>query len=211
MGGNPFNSPAIYLMIPFLERKGGVWFTRGGMYSVVEALGRVFEELGGRIVTDAEAREIRVEGGRAVGVDTAQGYFPADMVVSNADPAHTYKHLIAPEHRRKWSDRKVDRIDHAMSCFLLYLGTRKQYPQLEHHTLILTERYEGLLKDIFKKKILPDDFSMYLHVPTRTDPGMAPEGCESMYVLVVSGLSSHSNPAFESMSPTTNASGTIKS
>jgi phytoene desaturase len=78
----------------------------------------------------------------------------------------------------------VDRLDFTMSCFLLYLGTRKQYPELEHHTLILTERYKGLLKDIFDKKILPEDFSMYLHVPTRTDPGMAPEGSESMYVLV---------------------------
>jgi phytoene desaturase len=184
VGGNPFNTPSIYLMIPFLERQGGVWFTRGGMYSVVEALGKVFEELGGRIVTEAEATEIRVEGGRAVGVETVQGYFPADLVVSNGDPGHTYKHLVRPEHRRKWTDRKADRIDYAMSCFLLYLGTKKQYPQLKHHTLILTERYEGLLKDIFKKKILPEDFSMYLHVPTRSDPGMAPEGCESMYVLV---------------------------
>jgi phytoene desaturase len=184
VGGNPFNTPSIYLMIPFLERQGGVWFTRGGMYSVVEALGKVFEELGGRIVTEAEATEIRVQGGRAVGVETVQGYFPADLVVSNGDPGHTYKHLVRPEHRRKWTDRKADRIDYAMSCFLLYLGTRKQYPQLKHHTLILTERYEGLLKDIFKKKILPEDFSMYLHVPTRSDPGMAPEGCESMYVLV---------------------------
>jgi phytoene desaturase len=184
VGGNPFNTPAIYLMIPYLERKGGVWFTRGGMYSVVEAMGTVFQELGGTVVTDAEAREIRVENGRAVGVDTAQGYFPADIVCSNADPGHTYKGLIKPQHRRKWTDRKVDRTDYAMSCFLLYMGTRKQYPQLEHHTLILTERYKGLLRDIFRKKILPEDFSMYLHVPTRTDPGMAPEGCESMYVLV---------------------------
>jgi phytoene desaturase len=184
VGGNPFKTPSIYLMIPFLERQGGVWFTRGGMYSVVEALGKVFEELGGRIVTEAEATEIRVEGGRAVGVETVQGYFPADMVISNGDPGHTYKHLVRSEHRRKWTDRKVDRTEYAMSCFLLYMGTRKQYPQLEHHTLILTERYEGLLKDIFRKKILPEDFSMYLHVPTRTYPDMAPEGCESMYVLV---------------------------
>ncbi len=71
-----------------------------------------------------------------------------------------------------------------MSCFLLYIGVRKQYPELLHHTLILSERYRELVKDIFDRKVLPDDFSMYLHVPTRTDPGMAPEGCESMYVLI---------------------------
>jgi phytoene desaturase len=184
VGGNPFYTPSIYIMIPFLEREGGVWFTRGGMYSLVEAMGKAFRELGGEIRTEAEASRIRVEGGRTVGVDTKDEFFPADLVVSNADVGHTYKHLIAPEHRRRWSDRKVDGMDFTMSCFLLYLGTRKQFPELEHHTLILSERYKELLKDIFDKKILPEDFSMYLHVPTRTDPSMAPEGSESMYVLV---------------------------
>jgi len=184
VGGNPFYTPAIYLMIPFLEREGGVWFTRGGMYSLVEAMGRLFREMGGTIRTETEVTKIRVEGGRAVGVEAAGEYFPGDLVASNADVGHTYKHLIEPRHRRRWTDRKIDRTEFTMSCFLLYMGTRKQYPQLEHHTLILAERYKGLLKDIFKKKILPEDFSMYLHVPTRTDPSMAPEGSESMYVLV---------------------------
>jgi len=184
VGGNPFFTPSIYLMIPFLEREGGVWFTRGGMYSLVEAMGEVFQESGGELRTGTEVTRIRIEGGRAVGVEAGSEFFPADLVVSNADVGHTYKHLIAPRHRRRWTDRKVDGMDYTMSCFLLYIGVRKQYPELEHHTLILSERYKDLLKDIFKKKILPDDFSMYLHVPTRTDPGMAPEGSESMYVLV---------------------------
>jgi phytoene desaturase len=184
VGGNPFYTPAIYLMIPFLEREGGVWFTRGGMYSLVEAMGRLFRELGGVIETNAEVSEIVVDEGRTLGVRAAGKFVPADLVVSNADVGHTYKHLIGREHRKKWTDRKVDSMDYTMSCFLLYLGTRKKYPELEHHTLILTERYKDLLKDIFDKKILPDDFSMYLHVPTRTDPSMAPEGSESMYVLI---------------------------
>lgn len=184
VGGSPFNAPSVYLMIPYLEKLGGVWFSRGGMYSVVEALGKVFTELGGEIVTDTEVERIEVSGGRATGV-TAQGtHYPADFVVSNGDVGHTYKALIAPEHRRHWTDRKVERTHYTMSCFLLYIGTRKQYPQLEHHTLILSERYRELVKDIFKRRILPDDFSMYLHVPTRTDASMAPEGCESMYVLI---------------------------
>ena len=184
VGGNPFHTPAVYLMIPFLEKEGGVWFTRGGMYSLVEAMGRLFRGMGGRIHTGVEVTKIRVEGGRAVGVESEGDFFPGDVVVSNADVGHTYKHLVDPEHRRRWTDRKIDRTDFTMSCFLLYLGTRKQYPSLQHHTLILSERYRGLLKDIFRKKVLPDDFSMYLHVPTRTDPGMAPEGSESMYVLI---------------------------
>ena len=184
VGGNPFSTPSIYLMIPFLEREGGVWFTRGGMYSLVEGLGRYFQELGGTILTGEEVEEITVRDGRATGVRTASRELPADLVVSNADPGHTYGNLVDARHRKRWTDRKLARTDWSMSCFLLYLGTRRQYPQLEHHTLILTERYKGLLKDIFGKKILPDDFSMYLHAPTRTDPEMAPPGCESMYVLV---------------------------
>ncbi len=184
VGGNPFRAPSIYLMIPYLEREGGVWFTRGGMYSVVEALGQLFTELGGTIETDAEVETILVENGRAVGVRAGGVEHRADLVVSNADPGHTYRHLVDREHRRHWSDRKLDRQKWAMSCVLLYIGTKRQYPKLEHHTLILTERYKGLLKDIFDRKILPDDFSMYLHAPTRTDPSMAPPGCESMYVLI---------------------------
>lgn len=184
VGGNPFRTPAIYLMIPFLEREGGVWFTRGGMYSVIEAMARFFQEMGGRIRTSEEVEEILVEGGRAVGVRTGSGTYAADLVVSNADPGHTYGALVGREHRKRWSDARIERTKWSMSCFLLYIGTRRQYPKLEHHTLILSERYEELLGDIFDRKILPEDFSMYLHAPTRTDPSMAPEGGESMYVLV---------------------------
>lgn len=184
LGGNPFTAPAIYLMIPWLERKGGVWFSEGGMYAVVEALGTVFQELGGVVRTGVEVRRIPVEGGRAVGVETDGEFLPADLVVSNTDIAHLYGTLLRDLPRRRWTGRRLGRLDYTMSCFLLYLGVRKQYPRLEHHTLILAERYRELLVDIFDRKILPDDFSMYLHVPTRTDPGMAPEGCESMYVLV---------------------------
>ncbi len=184
VGGNPFATPAIYLMIPFLEREGGVWFAKGGMYSVVEALGRHFEDLGGEIRTGAEVDRILVEDGRAVGVRSGDETIRTDVVISNGDPGHTYGTLLETSARKRWSDKKLKRTDWSMSCVLLYIGTRRQYPQLEHHTLILSERYRELLRDIFGKKILPDDFSMYLHAPTRTDPGMAPPGCESMYVLI---------------------------
>ncbi len=184
VGGNPFTAPSVYLMIPYLEREGGVWFSRGGMYSLVEAYGRLFEELGGDLRTAHEVEEIRVENGRAVGAVANGEYFEGDFVATNADVGHTYRKLIAPEHRKHWTDERVMKQDYTMSCFLLYIGTRRKYPKLEHHTLILAERYKGLVKDIFRSKILPDDFSMYLHVPTATDPGMAPDGCESMYVLI---------------------------
>jgi phytoene desaturase len=190
IGGNPFRSPSVYLMIPYLEKAGGVWFTKGGMYSLVRAFEKLFLELGGQIQTSSEIKEIVVENGRTTGVVANDIFTPADAVVSNADIAHTYKHLIKTQNRKKWTDAKIDRTSTSMSAFLLYIGTKKQYPQLLHHTLILSERYKHLVKDIFDNKILPEDFSMYLHAPTRSDSEMAPEGSESMYVLIpVSNLS----------------------
>lgn len=184
VGGNPFTAPSVYLMIPYLEREGGVWFSRGGMYSLVEAYGRLFEELGGTILTEHEVDEVVVEDGRAVAAVANGRRFDGDIVVTNADVGHTYRDLVDARHRKHWTDARVRRQSYTMSCFLLYLGSRRKYPQLEHHTLILAERYRGLVQDIFRRKILPDDFSMYLHVPTASDPEMAPEGCESMYVLI---------------------------
>jgi phytoene desaturase len=184
IGANPFRAPSIYLMIPYLEKEGGVWFTDGGMYSLVKAFETIFTELGGTIKTNHEIDEISIENGRTKGVVARNTFFEADAVVSNADISHTYKHMINSRHRKKWNDKKIDKAKYSMSAFLLYLGVKKQYPELLHHTLILSERYKALIKDIFDKQILPDDFSMYLHAPTRTDPNMAPEGCESMYVLI---------------------------
>jgi phytoene desaturase len=184
IGGSPFRSPSIYIMIPYLEREGGVWFARGGMYSLVDAFRRVFEELGGTIHTGAEVSGIEVHNGIARGVRVNGEFHPADAVVSNGDPPWVYRNLVRAEDRRRWSDKAIGRLKMSMSCFLLYIGTRRQYPQLKHHTLILSKRYRELVRDIIDRKVLPEDFSMYLHVPTRTDPSMAPAGCESMYVLI---------------------------
>ena len=184
IGGNPFRAPAVYLMIPYLEKTGGVWFCKGGMYNLVQALENVFIALGGILETDAEVEQIVVENQEAKGVMAKGRFYEADAVISNADLVHTYRELIKPEHRKKWSDKKLRGTQYSMSAFLLYLGVNKKYPQLKHHTLILSERYKGLIDDIFDNKILPDDFSMYLHIPSQTDPTMAPEGCESLYVLI---------------------------
>lgn len=184
IGGSPFRAPSIYIMIPYLERAGGVWFSKGGMYSLVEAFERVFLELGGVIRTGNEVQEIVVRDGTATGVRVNGKFMEADAVISNGDVVRTYRDLIPPANRKRWTDTALDRMHISMSCFLLYVGTKRQYPELKHHTLILSERYKELIADIFDRKILADDFSMYLHVPTRTDPSMAPPGCESMYVLV---------------------------
>jgi phytoene desaturase len=184
IGGNPFRAPAIYIMIPYLEREEGVWFTRGGMYSVVRAMEKLFREQGGTIHTGHEVETIATRDGTVSHVLAGGRSFPADIVVSNADVGATYRDMLAETPRKRWTDARIERTDYTMSCFLLYLGVKNRYPRLKHHTLILGPRYKGLITDIFDRKTLSKEFSMYLHAPTVTDPDMAPPGCESLYVLV---------------------------
>lgn len=184
IGGNPFKAPALYLMIPYLEKMGGVLYSKGGMYTIIEAFVKIFEEIGGTFIPNSEVDEIEIKNGKALGVRSNNRHYPADLIVSNADFHHTYSDLVEDKHRKKWSNKKLDKMDYSMSAFLLYMGVKKKYENLEHHTLILSERYKSLVDDIFQHNILPDDFSMYLHIPSKTDPSMAPEGCESMYVLI---------------------------
>ena len=184
IGGNPFNAPSVYLMIPYLEKSGGVWFTKGGMYSLVKAFEKVFLDLGGQIHLQSEVEKIVIEQMQAIGIQSKGEFHQADIVVSNAHFAHTHLDLIKQNHRKKWTNKRVTNLSYSMSAFLLYIGVRKTYSNLLHHTLILSKRYKGLIEDIFDKKILADDFSIYLHTPTKSDTSMAPEGCESMYVLI---------------------------
>lgn len=184
IGGNPFRVPAIYLMISYLEKTGGVWFTTGGMYSLVSALKNVFEKIGGKIITSTPVDKILTEGKKVIGVEAGGKKYLSDIVVSNADVTHTYGKLIQSESNKKWATSKLQKTKYSMGTVVIYLGVKKKYPQLLHHTLILSPRYKELIDDIFDNNILPEDFSMYLHVPTRTDPSMAPDGCESIYVLI---------------------------
>ena len=184
IGGNPLRSSSIYSMIHYLEKTWGVHFAMGGTGALVRGLVRLFEDMGGRLELNARVDEIEVEAGRVRGVRLASGEsLPADVVVSNGDVANTYRKLIRPEHRRKWTDRRLERMRYAMSLFVVYFGTDRTYPHLPHHTIVLGPRYQELLGDIFDRKVVADDFSLYLHAPTRTDPSLAPPGCEAFYVL----------------------------
>jgi phytoene desaturase len=186
VGGNPFDAPSIYAMIHYLEREWGVLYARGGTGALVTALGRLFEELGGQIHLKAEVQEILADQRRVTGIRLADGsVHQADDVVSNADVAFTYRYLIPEQYRRKYSNRKLDRMKYSMSLFVIYFGTKRRYTDtgLTHHNIILGKRYKELLNDIFNKKILADDFSLYLHMPTITDSSIAPEGHENFYVL----------------------------
>lgn len=187
IGGNPFRASAIYSIVPYLERQGGVWFARGGMYTLVQAMHALFERLGGHTRLSTGVAQVLVDETtrRATGVQLDNGEsLRAEAVVLNADVATAYMRLVPARYRRIMTDRRVQRYRYSMSCFLLYLGLDRQYPQLLHHTIIMAARYRGLIGDIFDGQGLPPDMSLYLHAPTKTDPTMAPAGGESLYVLV---------------------------
>ena len=134
--------------------------------------------------TRAAVGEILVADGRAIGVRLASGEtLDADIVVSNADSAATYRHLLPAESRKRWSDKRLAKARYSMGLFVWYFGTKRRYENVAHHTISLGPRYRGLLDDIFTKKHLADDFSLYLHRPTATDPSLAPDGCDAFYVL----------------------------
>ena len=184
VGGNPFKTTSIYTLIAFLERKWGVFFPMGGTGSLVRGLVGLIEGQGNRVRLECEVEEVLVEEGKAAGVRLRGGEeLRSDIVVSNADTAYLYKNLVPAKYRRRWTDKKIERARYSMSLFVWYFGTKRKYEDIAHHTILLGPRYEGLLTDIFENKVLAEDFSLYLHRPTCTDPSLAPEGCDAFYVL----------------------------
>ena len=184
VGGNPFSVTSIYGLIAHLERHHGVHFAMGGTGRLVRGMVGLIEGQGGAVRCDSEVRAITLQGRTATGVRLASGdELRADIVVSNADAAWTYRYLLPAPVRRRWTDRRIDSARYSMSLFVWYFGTRRQYPEVPHHTIVLGPRYRELLKDIFERKVVADDFSLYLHRPTATDPSLAPPGCDTFYVL----------------------------
>ncbi|KAB1074817.1 phytoene desaturase [Methylobacterium planeticum] len=184
IGGSPFRASAIYCLIAFLERRWGVHFAMGGTGRLVDGLVDLIRGQGGSLRCGAEVERILVEGGAATGVLLRGGErVAADIVVSNADSAHTYTQLLPGTGRRRWSARRVARASSSMGLFVWYFGTNRKYPDVAHHTILMGPRYRGLIDDIFRTKRLSPDFSLYLHRPTETDPMLAPPGCDAFYVL----------------------------
>jgi len=184
IGGNPFTTTAIYCLIAYLEQRWGVHFAIGGTGRLVAGLCDLVRGQGGELRFGATVEEILVEGGAAAGVrlDTGER-IGADIVVSNADAAWTYDRLLPARHRRRWSVGRLERARYSMSLFVWYFGTDRRFESVPHHSILLGPRYRGLIADIFKRKRLADDPSLYLHRPTATDPSLAPAGCDAFYVL----------------------------
>ena len=184
VGGNPFKVTSIYGLISFLERRWGVHFAMGGTGKIVDGLVDLVRSQGNSVRCGAEVKEILLKDGAACGVRLANGEsIAADIVVSNADVAWTYRYLLPSAARRRWSDSRIDSARYSMGLFVWYFGTKGHYADVPHHTILLGPRYRELLTDIFKHKVLARDFSLYLHRPTATDPSLAPEGCDAFYVL----------------------------
>ena len=184
IGGNPFRASAIYSIVPYLERAGGVHFAIGGMYTLVEAIERLFRTLGGEVRCGIPVEQLLLKERRVTGVRLEDGtVLEADVVVANSDVASTLLTLLPAAYRSQPTTSRLQRYRYSMSCFMLYLGLNRQYERLRHHTIFMPDRYQGLIRDIFDGQGLPDDLALYLHAPTRTDPSMAPPGSESLYVL----------------------------
>jgi phytoene desaturase len=184
IGGNPLKVTSSYSLIHSLERQFGVHWAMGGTGALVRAMVKLLASRDVPVRCNADVKRIVVEDGRATGVELVDGErIDANIVVSNADAAWTYRHLLPGMQRRVWTDRKLDRAKYSMGLFVWYFGTDCRWDEVPHHQILLGPRYEGLLKDMFLRHHLAEDFSLYLHRPSATDPSVAPPGCDAFYVL----------------------------
>lgn len=184
VGGNPMKVTSVYSLIAYLEREYGVHYAFGGTGALVQGLVDLVQGQGGTLLLNSPVSEVLVENDRASGVKLEDGLeIKSDIVVSNADSAWGYSNLLPKQKPKRWTKKKINSVNYSMSLFVWYFGTNKKFEEVDHHTILMGPRYQGLLKDIFQKKVLADDFSLYLHRPTATDASLAPHGCDAFYVL----------------------------
>jgi len=181
VGGNPMTTSAIYALIHKLERDGGVWFAMGGTNRLVAGMVRHFERLGGKLVLGDGVETL---GERATAVRTKSGQrFEADAIASNADIVHSYRDLLKGSRSAQRTAGKLERKRFSPSLFVVHFGIKGSWPGIPHHMILFGPRYKELLADIYDHGVLSEDFSLYLHHPTVTDPSMAPEGHSTFYAL----------------------------
>ncbi len=198
IGGDPMNVTSMYALVSYLEKEFGVHYAMGGVQAIADAMAKVVRSQGGQIRFGAEVDQIKVEDGAAKGVTLKGGEDVfAPLVVSNADAGHTYSHLMRNAPRKRWTKKKVESRKWSMGLFVWYFGTkgtRDQWPDVGHHTIMAGPRYEGLLRDIFIKGKLAEDMSLYVHRPSVTDPSVAPDGDDTFYALSPVPHLGHDNP-----------------
>jgi phytoene desaturase len=184
VGGNPMKTSAIYALIHKLEKDGGVWFAKGGTNRLVAAMVKQFERIGGTIRPNDGVERIETQGDRTTGIVTQSGYrIDCDAVATNGDIMHSYRDLLAHHPRGTKAAATLRRKKFSPSLFVVHFGIKGTWPGIPHHMILFGPRYKGLLDDIYANGVLPEDFSLYLHHPTVSDPSMAPEGCSTFYAL----------------------------
>jgi len=184
IGVSPHKGPSLYNIIPMIELLYGVWFIKGGMHTMAQQTARLFEELGGRIHYKAEVDHILIREGRVAGLSVQGEEHAAPYVVCNADFPYAITQLVqSPAARGKYTPEYVDKMDYACSCLIFYWGVTGSLEDMPAHTFIMSEDLDENLRCIFDGSPIPDP-SIYLHIPSRVDPDMAPPGCSSLYVLL---------------------------
>ena len=184
VGGNPFTTSCIYALIQPLEQRFGVHYAMGGTGALIRALGGLLERAGVDVLLGEDVDRLGTSGDEVRTVTLGSGRtIDADLVVSNADPVTLYTKMLPEDGRHEPTRRRASSMKLSMGLFVSYFGTDRVYPDLAHHTILLSDRYKELLRDVFDRGVVPDDPSLYVHAPTRTDPSMAPEGHECFYAL----------------------------
>ncbi|ENZ5545629.1 phytoene desaturase family protein [Enterococcus hirae] len=185
IGVSPYQGPSLYTIIPMIELFYGVYFIEGGMYTLAISLARLFEELGGKIVYETSVDEILIDNKIAKGIRIGKEQVMADAIVCGADFPYAMKELIPDERKRgKYTNKKIAKFEYSCSCFLMYLGLDKKYPEEHLHSIYFAEDFKQNVDDLFERGKLPDDPSFYLYRPSLMDDSLAPEGQEGLYVLV---------------------------
>ena len=177
-GSSPFQTPATFALIPYVEFGLGAWYVKGGMYQIPKALERLAKELGVKIYTESEVEKIVVEDGKAVGVKVGGETIGADFVVTNADAVMTYRELLETKNKR------IDNLEPSCSGFVLLLGTKKQFPNLAHHNIFFSDDYKAEFDALFHKKRPATNPTIYVCATSRTDETQAPAGHENLFILV---------------------------
>ena len=186
VGGNPFTTTSIYGLILYLEKKWGIHYSMGGTGNIIKGFEKLMNEEGIIIIKGHEVSKILSNGNKIIGVQLDnEKKINADHVICNADPPAVYDELLKSKNNTSMLfNWKKSRMEYSMGLFVYYFGTKKTFPNVEHHTIKFGNKYKEHLDDIFNNKKLNSDISYYLHRPSATDKSMAPEGNDCFYVLV---------------------------
>lgn len=195
LGESPLATPGTYSIIPFVELTQGVWYPTKGIRSIVDGIEKLAKEMGVHIHLKSAVEEILIdENNIATGIRLTTGkIISGDKVISNLDLPATYTKLIPSTKRKTYTDKKINTLKYSSSAFMLFLGIDTDYSQLEHHNVFFSENYLHNFKQLFDTMELPQDPSLYVNVPTRSNPKQAPKGKQLLYVLVPVPIRPHRN------------------